>query len=319
MGWRHWLKRIGALLGLTMLMMILFMVGATVLGPQVDSTLSPAEARFTGLAMLLVCFVDTLLLGALILWSRLYGWRLMLITALLYYGVKTFQANIEAVYFMRNITPAMVPGLFTMTLPAALLWPPVAVWLLGKARQPAGTLTPPSLLPTLNSGLGLGKLLVLGVLLYPLLFFAFGYYVAWQSPAVRAFYGGTDPGSFLLQMRTIIADDPFLLLFEGLRGLVWTTMAALLLWTLRARPWLAVLLLALVLALVENDTHLIPNPLMPTLVRQVHFVETASSNFLFGLIAGALLLWRPVAEQTPTQRELRGVTASVQQSKKLVR
>lgn len=299
MRWRHWLKRSGAFLGLTVLMMVLFMVGATYLGPQVDGTLAPADASFTGLAMLLVCFVDTLLFGILILRSRLYGWRLMLVTAFLYYGVKTFQANIEAVYFMRNITPAMAPGLFLMTLPLALLWSPVAVWLLGKARRPAETPTAPSLLPILNSGVGLGKLLVLGVLVYPLLFFAFGYYVAWQSPAVRTFYGGTDPGSFVLQMRTIIAGDPFLLLFEGLRGLLWTAMAALLLWTIKARPWLAVLLLALVLALVENDTHLIPNPLMPTIVRQVHFVETASSNFLFGLIAGVILLWLPVSAQAP--------------------
>lgn len=301
MRWRHWLKRSGAFLGLTMLMMVLFMVGAIYLGPQVDGTLSPAEARFTGLAMLIVCFVDTLLFGVLILRSRLYGWRLMLITAFLYYGVKTFQANIEAVYFMRNITPEMAPGLFLMTLPLALLWSPVAVWLLGKAHQPAETPTAPSLLPTLNSGMGLGKLLLLGVLIYPLIFFAFGYYVAWQSPAVRDFYGGTDPGSFLLQMRTISAGDPFLLLFEGLRGLLWTAMAALLLWTLKVRPWLAVLLLALVLALVENDTHLIPNPLMPTLVRQVHFVETASSNFLFGVLAGVILLWRSVSGQAPAE------------------
>lgn len=301
MRWRHWLKRSGAFLGLTMLMMVLFMVGAIYLGPQVDGTLSPAEARFTGLAMLIVCFVDTLLFGVLILRSRLYGWRLMLITAFLYYGVKTFQANIEAVYFMRNITPEMAPGLFLMTLPLALLWSPVAVWLLGKAHQPAETPTAPSLLPTLNSGMGLGKLLLLGVLIYPLIFFAFGYYVAWQSPAVRDFYGGTDPGSFLLQMRTISAGDPFLLLFEGLRGLLWTAMAALLLWTLKVRPWLAVLLLALVLALVENDTHLIPNPLMPTIVRQVHFVETASSNFLFGVLAGVILLWRSVSGQAPAE------------------
>lgn len=301
MRWRHLLKWSGAFLGLTILMMVLFMVGATYLGPKVDSTLAPADATLTGLAMLFVCFVDTLLFGVLILQSRRYGWRLMLITAFLYYGVKTFQANIEAVYFMRNITPAMAPGLFLMTLPVALLWSPVAVWLLGKVRRPAETPTAPSLLPAMRSSLWLGKLLLLGVLIYPLLFFAFGYYVAWQSPAVRDFYGGTDPGSFLLQMRTISAGDPFLLLFEGLRGLLWTAMAALLLWTLKARPGFAVLLLALVLALVENDTHLLPNPLMPTTVRQVHFVETASSNFLFGVIAGVILLWQPVSGQTSAE------------------
>lgn len=59
MRWRPWLKRSGAFLGLTMLMMVLFMVGAIYLGPQVDGTLSSADASFTGLAMLIVCFVDT--------------------------------------------------------------------------------------------------------------------------------------------------------------------------------------------------------------------------------------------------------------------
>jgi hypothetical protein len=36
---------------------------------------------------------------------------------------------------------------------------------------------------------------------------------------------------------------------------------------------------------------------MPTIVRQVHFIETASSNFIFGVIAGVILLWRPVSGQ----------------------
>lgn len=296
MNLRQLLKPILALLGLILWMAVLFSLGATYLGPQMAGTLSAAETNFAGLALLIVCTVDTLLLGVFILSARLYGWRLMVITALIYYGVKTFQANIEAVYFMHNITPDLVPKLFTMMLPITLLWPPVAVWLLGKARKPAAPGTP-SPLPPMSIGAWLWKLALLGIVVYPLLFFAFGYYVAWQNPEVRAFYQGTDPGSFLLQMRNTIGNDPFVLPFEFFRGLLWVGLAVLFLWTLKDQPWRAALLLALIFALLENDSHLFPNPLMPAIVRQTHFVETASSNLLFGLIAAALLRWRPTGSQ----------------------
>jgi hypothetical protein len=241
--------------------------------------------------------VDTLLLGVFILSARLYGWRLMVITALIYYGVKTFQANIEAVYFMLNITPDLVPKLFTMMLPITLLWPPVAVWLLGKARKPADATGATSPLPRMSRWTWVWKLALLGIVVYPLLFFTFGYYVAWQNPEVRTFYNGTDPGSFFRQMRNIVGGDPLLLPFEFFRGLLWAGLAVLLLWTMSARPWVAGLLLALIFALIENDSHLFPNPFMPVIVRQTHFIETASSNFIFGLIAAALLMWRPTGRQ----------------------
>ncbi|MFN8444746.1 MAG: hypothetical protein U0175_28430 [Caldilineaceae bacterium] len=298
MNWLQLLKRIGAFFVLTLMMTLLFMVGATYFGPQITDKLAAEDASAAGVAMLIVCIVDTGLLATFILSARIYGWRLMLSTALLYYGVKTFQASIEAAYFMHNVTPAMAPRLFSMTLPLAFVWPPLAVWLLGKRCPPAGTATVPSRLPTASGGTWLWKLLLLGGVLYPLLFFAFGYYVAWQNPDLRAFYQGSDPGSFLLQMRNVLSGDPFVLLFEVLRGLLWAGLAVLLLWATNARPRLAILLLALIFALLENDTHLIPNPLMPSIVRQVHFIETASSNFLYGLLAGAVLLWHPKAGHT---------------------
>lgn len=297
MNWRQWLKRVLIFFGLILWMAVLFSVGSTYLGPQMAESLSPAEASFAGLALLIVCTVDTLLLGLFILTARLYGWRLMLITALLYYGIKTFQANIEAAYFMLNLTSDLIPRLFTMTLPITLLWPPLAVWLLGKARRPNANLDEPSPLPPASRQTWFWKIGLLGVVLYPLLFFAFGYYVAWQNPEVRAFYQGTDPGSFLAQMRHVLGSDPFVLPFEFFRGLLWAGLALLFLWSMQKRPWLAGLLLALFFALIENDTHLFPNPLMPTVVRQTHFIETASSNFIFGVVAALLFLWRPVSEQ----------------------
>jgi hypothetical protein len=202
MNWRQFFKYILTFLGLLIWMALLFSVGSRYLGPQMTSNLSPAETRFAGLALLIVCTLDTLLLGALILFTRVYGWRLVVITALLYYGVKTFQANIEAVYFMLNITADLAPRLFTMTLPVTLLWPPVAVWLLGKARKPTPTVVAESPLPPMSTWTWVGKVAVLGIVVYPILFFAFGYYVAWQNPAVRAFIRAATPAAFCYKCAT---------------------------------------------------------------------------------------------------------------------
>ena len=180
MNWLLILKRFLAFLALVIWMAVLFSVGSTYLGPKMAGSLSPAETNFAGIVLLIVCTVDTLLLGAFILLARIYGWRLLVITMLLYYGVKTFQANIEAVYFMLNITPDLVPKLFTMTLPVTLFWPPLAVWLLGKARKPATALVETSSLPQTSAGTWVWKFALIGIVVYPLLFFSFGYFLIYR-------------------------------------------------------------------------------------------------------------------------------------------
>jgi hypothetical protein len=49
------------------------------------------------------------------------------------------------------------------------------------------------------------------------------------------------------------------------------------------------LAIGLLFAVVMNARLLLPNPYMPEPVRMAHLVETASSNFIFGLFTGWLL------------------------------
>jgi len=51
---------------------------------------------------------------------------------------------------------------------------------------------------------------------------------------------------------------------------------------LEEKPWIGALATGLLLAIPANIQHIIPNPYMPADVRLVHFVETASSTFIFG-------------------------------------
>jgi hypothetical protein len=206
-----------------------------------------------------------------------------------YYGVRTFTAQLETAYFVTGVPGGMLPALFAFTIPAALVFPPVAVLLFGKMRAPA---QPEADTGPHHSALGWGwRALLTGAVIYPVLFFGAGYFIAWRNPDVRAFYGGADNPNVIAYFVDMFARDPKVYPFEVLRGILWFLMALPIVRTLRGRPWQVALLVALIFALVENTQLLVPNPLMPDSVRLSHFIETSSSNFVLGLAITGLCFW----------------------------
>jgi hypothetical protein len=279
---------------LTILMTLLTVAGTALTGLSANAGSGDAAAQAGAklLAVLVVSLLDTLLLCYFIVRSRLAGLALVAVTALLYYGMKTFTSQLETAYFVNSLPRAMLPALFLMTVPAALIWPPIAVLLFGKLRcksepAPAGSLSMP-----LSEWIW--KALLVGAVIYPVLFFGFGYFVAWRNPDVRAYYGGVDNSNVIAYYINMFAHDPVVYPFEIMRGLLWFCLALPIVLTWKGRPWEAALAVALMFALIENGQHLIPNPLMPASVRLSHFIETSSSNFLLGLATVGLLYWHPV-------------------------
>ena len=270
---------------LTIVMFILWTVGSSIF--TADSALaqqmSPEDAAAAGMMLIVVSFIDTLILTYYILRSRSRGLRLMVTVSLVLYGVKTFLSVIEAWWFMTDVNAAEIPGLFLMTVPMAVLFPVIAVWMLGKAKKGEAVDETPNTRLVMPTGQLVLKIAFLSVIVYPALFWTFGYYVAFSNPELVAYYGMTHPGSFLAQMANVWANDPFVFLFEIFRGLLWVALAAPVIRTTKGRVWETGLILGLLFALVQNDVHLIPG-VMPPSVRLSHFIETASSNFIFALI-----------------------------------
>jgi len=164
----------------------------------------------------------------------------------------------------------------------------LAVPILGKARGADNPETNSRL--QMTPGEWIWKLTVIAAV-YVILYFTFGYFVAWQNPAVREYYGGVDNG-FLSQMGSVLRDTPWLVPFQILRALCWAAIAVPVVKMLKG-GWLeASLTLALLFSVLMNAQLLLPNPYMPETVRMSHLVETASSNFIFGMVIGWLLLRR---------------------------
>jgi hypothetical protein len=269
---------------LIVLMAVIFSIGGSLLGPDVPW--SPEMQTGALNTLPLVFFTYTAVIAAVIMRSAVGGWKLMLGLAISWYGVQTFMAQIETAYFgpALGVDPAWLSGFFLQGLPVALIFVPLAVLILGKGRNYDEN-------PAAGARLALPpaewawKLAVIAVL-YVILYFSFGYVVAWSNPALAAMYGNG--------ANTDVFDAAKLIPLQFGRGVLWALFALPVIRMSKGKPWQIALLVGVLLALPMNIAHALPNPIMPDpSVRLSHFIETTTSNFIFGYLLTLLILWRP--------------------------
>jgi len=277
------------MIALAVILVVCFMIATTVSGVSTLASAGapPADARAALPILLLVSLLESAVLAYLILRSRWSGWKLTGAVFLAFYGSSTIVAQIESIVYLRTqLPPGLVPKLFIMGAIVAALFSPAAVLILGKVRQ---TSTPPG--PNVRLVMPTGEWvwkLALITTAYLMLYYTFGYFIAWKNPAVRAYYGGTDPGSFLAQLGQIWAATPWMFPFQAFRAMLWTAFALPVIRMHKGRPWEIALAVGLLFA-VWSSQLLFPNPYMPKVVARTHLVETASSNFLLGCVIGWLM------------------------------
>jgi len=278
------------LVALTVLYFICFAAVSAALLQTPSEQPAPAQAGAALAALLAVSFLNTAVLSYVIIRSRRGGWKLILTIFFILYGVTTVMPQIESAFFLTRLPPGMLPRLFLAGAVFAALFSPLAVLILGKKRTERAEEISPTRLK-MPAGEWVGKLSLI-VVAYVTIYFAFGYFIAWKSAAVRAYYGGVDPGSFLAQMNSVMRETPWLLPLQAARALLWAVIAVTVIRMLKGPWWEAGMTVALLFSVVMNTQLLLPNPLMPREVRMVHLLETASSNFLFGWLTALVLLWR---------------------------
>lgn len=284
----RWIARLALLY---VLYLVLFILGSLPLAGAIP----PGRTSEPGLlgpvpGLLLIALVSVALVAALVFTSRWRGWTLALGLALAWYGAVTVLTQIETWYFLTSVSvsPRLLPRLFAMGLPTAFVFVPAAVWVLGRG---SGEGQAPPDRATSRTPAGWMATLAVIAMAYVVLYWTAGYFIAWQNPELRAFYGRPgEPLPFFAHTADTLARDPWLLPFQLLRGLLWAACAVpVILGSRLSRGWTA-LLVALLFSVPQNVAHVIANPLMPVAsVRLSHMIETASSSFVFGLIVAGLL------------------------------
>jgi hypothetical protein len=273
-------------IALTIVLFVCFAVAGGAVGFAGDSQASGQTGAST-LLLLAVCVLQVTVMTYLILRSRWTGWRLVAAVFFVFYGVTTFMPQIESAVFLTRLPPGTLPRLFLMGVLIAVPFSVLAVLILGKRKAGVVDIRPNSRL-VMPASEWAWKLVVIAVV-YVILYFTFGYFIAWRHPGVAEYYGGVDPASFLAQMRIVLRNTPWLVPFQILRALCWVALASPVIRMLKGKWPETALSIGLLFAVVMNAPLLLPNPYMPEPVRMAHLVETASSNFIFGVFVGWLL------------------------------
>ena len=100
-------------------------------------------------------------------------------------------------------------------------------------------------------------------LAYLIVYFTFGYFIAWRNPVVREYYGGIDVGGFFAHLGTVLGNTFWLIPFQILRAMLWAVLAMPVIRMMRGRWPETALAIGLLFAVVMNAQLLLPNPYMP--------------------------------------------------------
>ncbi|HPX75679.1 MAG TPA: hypothetical protein PLW77_03760 [Bacteroidales bacterium] len=266
----------------------IWILGSMVMGDSMQGLSSEPGLLSQEVGAFVLAIINTFLILALILTSRWRGWRLALFLALAYYGSFTFLTQIETWYFLKDLTVSsdLLPRLFIMGLSVPFVYIPLAVLICKRWKKNDVATVKIEFMPIRQLILKLGVIAIVYLVIYWLA----GYYIAWQNPELRAFYGS--PGEiqpFFTHAFAQISENPGLILLQLFRGMLFVIIVIPIIIGSNVKPWATALLVGLLFA-IPHLGHILPNPLMPVAsVRLSHMIETSTSTFVFGLIVVWLL------------------------------
>ena len=270
-GLRQAIVLVAQLFGAFVAMLLAYILSSSLI--RINMAPAPEDGISSGNALLIVSFITSLALAYPILRSRWFGLKLMAAILVVMFGVETFMTQIETLFFNNALKLPMdvLVALVATGFLRALIFAPLAVLVLGKLKGESEPQRPTRLQFSIRGWVIRFAFLAV---LYVVVYFAFGYFVAMQWVEAREFYAGT------------IAPDATLPLFQILRGVMWAALALPMVALMRGKAWETMLAIALVFGVLVAAPLFFPNPFMPAMVRQAHFFELLSSMLFFGAVTG---------------------------------
>ena len=275
---------------------ILWIAGMLIASQIIPSGLMSQESESGSLLpFLLVSSLNTAIILIYIYNSTVSKWKLVLNVFILMFGLQFFMAQIESIWFNNalqmeeNAIYAIILGGFIGTLVFSIL----SVTVTGKFKGELGRFEQ---FPVTMSNVT--TVLLLAFIIWPIIYFLAGYYIAWQFESVRVFYSDS-PGidTFAVMMERNIADK--LYFFQMIRGLLWLMIAGAALFTMKGSVVKKAVIVGLLLSILSSSQLLIENPVMPEGVRMAHLLETSTSNFIWGVIICYGLSWSNRSQLSP--------------------
>ncbi|HMJ71145.1 MAG TPA: hypothetical protein VK508_19730 [Cyclobacteriaceae bacterium] len=282
------LKLVIFCLTMTFVIVLSWMVGSLIGNAITQTSPPPSDSANAGLAFLGVCVFNAILLTLLIGATAAYhGSRRRTALVLYVFAIQFLLPQMDTFFFASGIGIGYAQATAIVIAGAVVSFLTVTMGILMFKKMIGVPSVPkPLVIPYHNKKQMLLLVAVLAVIGYPFLYFTFGYYVAWQSETLRMFYTSSAATSSYLGG----IEDAFgngLYFFQVLRAVIWIAATVSIVGMLKERPVAQFLIVGVFSALLPTCLLFIPNPYMPWDISMIHFVETSTSNFLWGL----LMVW----------------------------
>lgn len=274
---------------MTVILVIGWMVGNMV-GNGITGTAPPPppNAAAAGLAFLGVCAFNSILLALLVGSTRSHTGNGRRVALMMYVFVVQFLLpQMETFFFAADIgigyaqaTAILISGTIVAFGTVAL-----AILLYDKLAGPPATVHPLRIKISDKKTFALLSALLI-IVGYPFLYLTFGYFIAWQNESLRIYYtGSAEMRSYFQGFEEAFSDGVYW--FQLLRGGIWIAATVPLAVMLGDRPLVQFFVVGSLSAILPTCLLFIPNPYMPWDIAMTHFVETSTSNFVWGL----LMVW----------------------------
>ena len=238
-------------------------------------------------------FITAFLQTLIVTWyanrTQLSGKKLGFVVFVVIFGVQFFMSQIETLFFLDSIQMPwqIIFGQVLAGVGVGLLAALLSARYKNKLDKLQGSTEDG--FNTLPRNVVIRRFTILAFV-YTLIYYLFGYFIAWQFPALREYYSGsTELIPFITHMQGQLAGEPQLVLFQIFRGYLWAGIAYMATMNLqKAKHWERLVIVGLAMSIGLAFPILVPQAYMPTPVRLGHFPELLSSNFVFGIIAAWL-------------------------------
>ncbi|BCZ44531.1 hypothetical protein psyc5s11_05980 [Clostridium gelidum] len=236
------------------------------------------------LYLFLLCFFNSIM----VIWytkrSHYSGKKLFINILILIWGIFSFMTQIETLYFNKAIQMPTLMILITV-FTSAIIAIFSGIFAIKIKNRTTDRVKNEYTLNLFSINKNIGKFIFLSFL-YVVFYFFFGYFIAWQFPALRQFYSGsTNILPFWTHMLNQVNQDAFLIVFQIFRGFLWSLIGYILLKGLSVKNEIErYILMGLLLSVPLAIPLVVPNDFMPPAIRFGHFFELLIENFLFGVI-----------------------------------
>jgi len=257
----------------TLVLWVVLLLGTVLAGMLVPVDLPPprADGPLTSGQALLV--VDGLMAVALALvagQARVRGVRLGVLLFAAAFAIGTIMLQLETLWFNDSLKlPLIVIGELSAVNAIQMALAAVAAALLFRPKAAEASPVPAKLL----------RRVVIMALLYVVLYYTAGFFIAWQSEAVRNYYQN---GAHIPFLPTVA--------FQIFRGTLWALIALYIVSRLQGSLLSRALIMGVLFSVLTAAQLLFPTSFFPWAVRSAHLMEVGLSEFVYGILVTLVLL-----------------------------